>query len=937
MKYDIATIEKYKYINKTNSFGQRGFDVISGKFFVYEENGFFHKIHYFENFEKYFAFLNGDIYNNSCYYQYVFSEKQIKDYKLKIRKLKNTHFTSKNIDDWTFDFNDKNKYQEGEKNKKKLIKWIDKLTACKNGDDFLHVMNGFERSENDLSEYKDLLIDMFMKLRKKDAFKMLLNFCNHNDTYYAQNLALHSDMKRVAELYKPVGVSQQTAYKRRKDLKEFIDRIESGMYKKFYSKGFDEQSHFFYVETQYFFDEYTGIYDERHYFNTFDEFSSFLNSDLSDCDLSNAKLNIDFSKYTLNSKTILPLKKRRIKSIVTKKYDDNFIVCKKWIDVNGNVLNEKEDEFEFFFDFVYFLNNDISGTDFLLCDGIINLTDISKLNINDCIFKSDFLEKFGLDYDFAIFPVLKDFEFDVSRKNELETERLLQHMHQFEISDNERNEFNRIAYVSDIHLLHRFANCKTENDREAVVRKIAKVLASSDSDFLLIGGDVSSDFKYYKSLINEINISKQSNRNKAIFILGNHELWSFPNKTYEEIIRSYKDEINKRECYFLQNSIIYKQFDGRINQVSEEQLNTLSIQQLRENLINAQLIIFGGLAFSGLNEEFNANNGVYRKTINREQEINESKKFEKLYNKVCNALYDKNVIILTHTPKDDWTKKDYMTNFVYVNGHTHKNYFYDDGFKRIYADNQIGYKKNGIFLKEFNIGKEYDYFSDYQDGIYEINKNQYRNFCLAKNIKINYNRNDVIFMLKRDGYYCFFRKGKQKLSLLNGGSLTNVPQDINYYYDNMLDQIAFIKKPLDEYFEVQKSVSEQVKLIGGSGIIHGAIVDIDFYNHIYVNPYDLVITGYHASNIIDKQAYKNIPSLLKATCPRLYENYQKLLSNKTENSLVISSDTIIDTTPINYYETDIYKASREIKKMQKVNKGILCAWYDINTGVNLLE
>ena len=30
-----------------------------------------------------------------------------------------------------------------------------------------------------------------------------------------------------------------------------------------------------------------------------------------------------------------------------------------------------------------------------------------------------------------------------------------------------------------------------------------------------------------------------------------------------------------------------------------------------------------------------------------------------------------------------------------------------------------------------------------------------------------------------------------------------------------------------------------------------------------------------------------------------------------------------------YLETDIYKASREIKKMQKLNSNVLTTWYDI--------
>ena len=939
----IAAIRKAKI----RFFERRGYDVIRNEFFVYEyikesDDITLLGISDFENFDEYYAYLSGDIYDNSCYYQYVFSKKQIKDYNLDISMLKNTHFTDKKIDDWEIDDDYEAKYKQGEKNKKQLLKWIDKFMACKSSDEFMHVMNNFRRSKFDFYRYKALIVDVFIWANKKLAFDVLLDLCNREEIFCISTLAIRYDAHKVLDSYNPIGVSKQTRYKRRKELKDMIGDIESGQYEICYSKGFDEESHLFYVNTHYLFAKHNH-HTEKRYFFSFEHFASFLNNDLSDCNLYSARLDIDLSRYVVNEKTILPFEGTNIKNRLIKKYDGRFFVSKKeWLDSNGNVIKHQEERFKFFFDFVYFLNGDLVGMDFLLCDGITNLNDISTLNIKDCKFKSDFLEKFGIKYDAVSLPALKDYSFNLSKKNETSTELVLQHKHSLKISFDEERELNRIAYISDIHLMHRFIDCKSENDREAIVRKLAQMLCFPSSNFLLIGGDVSSESFYYNKLLECIynynkNYCEDDEYDNTIFILGNHELWNFPDKSFDEIVRLYQKQINDCKCYLLQNSIIYKQIDNTVEQITEEELTVLSEGQLREKLAKAQLIIFGGLAFSGLNEKFNADSGIYRNTISRSQEISESKKFEKLYNKVCKALYDKNVIIFTHTPMEDWTKQDCMPNFVYVSGHTHRNYFYDDGSTRIYADNQIGYRKKEFFLKKFYISKEYEYFADYKDGIYEISKDQYNDFYRAKNIGMDYNRDGKILMLKRNEYYCFFREGKTRLSMLNGGALVGVPNDINYYYDNMLKEIAFIKKPLDKYTNIQEKISDQVKSIGGRGTIHGAIIDIDFYNHIYVNPNDLVITGYFAYDIIFKQVYKNIPSLLKAKCPALYENYQKFLSGKTENALVAAGNTEIDTTPEYYFETDIYKASREIKKMQKVNKGILSTWLDPDTGTNLLE
>ena len=273
-----------------------------------------------------------------------------------------------------------------------------------------------------------------------------------------------------------------------------------------------------------------------------------------------------------------------------------------------------------------------------------------------------------------------------------------------------------------------------------------------------------------------------------------------------------------------------------------------------------------------------------------------------------------------------------MKNWVYVSGHTHRNYFYDDGEYRIYADNQLGYNYKTASTKYFSIEYDYDIFSNYEDGIYKISKNEYTDFYRGKNIIMNYNRDGEIFMLKKKGYYCFIRPSTRGLSILNGGALKSLDStDINYYYDNMDRQISINKEPLDKYTRYQKDIAKYIKQIGGMGTIHGSIIDIDFYNHIYVNPFDGTLSGYCAFNMIDKYIYANIPSLLKDNCLLLYENYQKKLGKSDFDSLIVNGqDNEIVLKPTYYPSTDIYMASREIKKIQRLNNGVLTVWHNDN-------
>ncbi len=283
-------------------------------------------------------------------------------------------------------------------------------------------------------------------------------------------------------------------------------------------------------------------------------------------------------------------------------------------------------------------------------------------------------------------------------------------------------------------------------------------------------------------------------------------------------------------------------------------------------------------------------------------------------------------------PLKDWCADlKPQSGFVYVNGHTHRNYFHDDGDYRIYADNQIGYKHVNAYLKYFYIDDDYDIFADRENGIYELSREEYIRFYRGKNIGLTFNRKfSKLFMLKKNGYYMFLlRAPGGKLSILNGGALKCLEQrDVRYYFDRMDEVISYIKNPLERFTEVQKHISEAIKAIGGSGTIHGAIVDIDFLDHIYVNPFDLTVTPYFAPDIVRKMIFPDMPALLQSTRPDLYGNYLKQVEGNAAFALALRKKTDPVPDPQLYLETDIYRASREIKKKQKLSSNILSIWVE---------
>lgn len=508
-------------------------------------------------------------------------------------------------------------------------------------------------------------------------------------------------------------------------------------------------------------------------------------------------------------------------------------------------------------------------------------------------------------------------------------EQLINYKHKIKKYEERQKNF-KIAYISDLHLDH--PKKKSKNIVKNNSKQIAKQLKKYNIDILLIAGDTSADIDTFKNFISCLEKEVDVYKTKIVFVLGNHDLWSFKNINFSKISNDYKCLIEEKSgMYLVQNNLLYINDDSDyFREISYTKLLKLSKNELKEKLKNSKLIIFGGLAFSGYNTEFNANNGIYRGVISRSQEQKETQKFEKIYNKICEISQNKNTIILTHTPLKDWYRNnEYKEKFIYVSGHTHEPYFYDDGNKRVFSDNQIGYIKNRINLKYFNVDKKTDYFASYKDGIYKINREDYICFYNNKTMdNISYNKNGIIYMLKKNGYYFFIYESKDKsLSLLFKGCIVkklSSDKKLSYYFDNMDKVINLLQNPINKYFNFQKNISNKVKEFGGLGHIHGSIIDIDFYNHIFVNPIDYSITYYWATTMKNKKIYPNIKSLLKEN-----DRYNRYNKKGIEKEITIYNNKDIDNfKPYLYPSTDIYKVSKEIDRMKYLNCNILDSWYE---------
>lgn len=537
----------------------------------------------------------------------------------------------------------------------------------------------------------------------------------------------------------------------------------------------------------------------------------------------------------------------------------------------------------------------------------------------------------------------------------------------------------KFFYITDLHLESQLGltGMTVDEIKGNVAQKVDEMLGGLSKEdmadgVLLIGGDVADSEEVSRIFYDAVS-SRFSG--PIVFVLGNHELWDgctyahgeiHQRRTIDEVAAAYK-QFNKRtsgfdlKMYCLENEVLvcYKNSmyqnsvefgigyrnagmpHGGLCVLTEDMLLDADTDDLREFFDECSMIVLGGLGFCGLNQRYNADTGLFRDRVSREEDIERSKRFRAVYDKVLSCANDKRVVVLTHTQMEDWTTDAPNKGWVYVNGHTHQNGLVktDDGVAVLY-DNQVGYKPKKWHLNQFSLEQYYDPFGAWADGIYQITPQQYMDFNAGRGIQMEYFRQQGdIYALKQKGIYMFMLQYGLGLYLLRGGQKLNVFHGLEYYAANLEKYVEKIQMAFRPYRNALDKIAAEVKRFGGSGYVHGSIVDIDFYNHIYLDPFDGYLMPYFAFDVAGRREFRSVQELLESSpLPALGSDGNPLLSAYTklldaggmsilvptvkEDALAVVPTEILD-------ERNIYAPSRVMKSIQYLlDKGVVRVWND---------
>lgn len=318
----------------------------------------------------------------------------------------------------------------------------------------------------------------------------------------------------------------------------------------------------------------------------------------------------------------------------------------------------------------------------------------------------------------------------------------------------------------------------------------------------------------------------------GLVILGNHEYINFFD--VDEAVKFYKDALEPLGFIVLQN----------------------------EYVESDKAVIYGGSGFAKYSD-FNANNLVCCKAMegNREYEIEQTTLFEKGYEIAKKHAIEtgKCFICVAHYPVESCLGK-FDREAVYFTGHTHRNERIRTEEKSLYADNQIGYHNKGKFdgeicFKTATMDSVTNPYGLFEDGCYHTTLDVYLQFYnyIGESVRDGKQmrkrcENGELYVIKSQGYYGFFIVNKLGISIVNGGKTKRIAlsKNINWIFDNFNIVVNKYIAMLEPLRMVQEQISCELKRLGFQGDIHGLIVDIDFYNHVMVNPINGSITFYYS-------------------------------------------------------------------------------------------
>lgn len=421
-----------------------------------------------------------------------------------------------------------------------------------------------------------------------------------------------------------------------------------------------------------------------------------------------------------------------------------------------------------------------------------------------------------------------------------------------------QNDFRYVPfvyYISDLHIdLARSKSISMDDITRRLIRDIFRNLSKAyrfvdghncDVMVCFLGdySDTNSDTlsffemfdkKLYKAISNKFNqyfLKRVLLNLKIIIISGNHDYVNIHTESPYDADDVLVDKFSK-----------FKNFNFKTYYLNDDCIEFNN------------LFVVGGTGWACNNTKFNSSNLVGPKNYDYAYEKYHSDKLNNLLKEssIKAKLKGKPLLCLSHYPSDDWISKDIDLDYhpiVFLNGHTHRNVVQNKGLSFELSDNQIG---SNIRLKRY-VFKSVQ-LSPLINPYLDVNKFRktsldeiasfYRYKSMMVGLKYMLNNNvDEFYIMKYKDYYLLiaYHPKYKHFFVMSGGkfrvkNLLNFEslEDIYNWFSIIVDSL--VNSRFHEFNIKMIELSNFLKLLGLSGRKHGLIVDLDYENHIMINP-----------------------------------------------------------------------------------------------------
>lgn len=275
------------------------------------------------------------------------------------------------------------------------------------------------------------------------------------------------------------------------------------------------------------------------------------------------------------------------------------------------------------------------------------------------------------------------------------------------------------------------------------------------------------------------------------------------------------------------------------------------------------------------------------------------------------------LLVCTHINIFEWWKKELPEKYLHFHGDDHRNRRTENGLTRIIADGYRDYRDPNAIMHvyewrledtiqiELKQAKEDD--RNHSNGVkYQlISLEDYSSkmsllglslpgFSLQKALRTG----AKLYLFEYGQYESYVLDFGNVLALCGGAKYRTIQVYTLDGFKRLMPQVVErFSGPLKDFYHYMEQISSQIRLLGGSGRIHGCILDIDFYNHVAISPADGTMQWYHSSEYLSLEQHDNILSLASKRANWLLENIQNL-SNKNNQSIEDGSEHYL-LSPIN--------------------------------------